>query len=187
MKRTIAGLILAATLGFAAPDARGGIVYLGLEGGVSRQKASVSGVAFDADTSFLYGVRAGVRVLSLAIELEYFQAAHNLFTSGVSVPAWNDREVDYNHLGLNVRWTILPLPVIHPYLVVGYGNYSASVQDIDKDSNGGFNAGAGVELMLGKSLSLLAEGRYHHVRVSIDDETLKLGNFTLAGGLNFSF
>jgi hypothetical protein len=41
--------------------------------------------------------------------------------------------------------------------------------------------------MLGKSFSLLAEGRYHHVKVDIDDETLKLGNFTLAGGLNFYF
>ncbi len=187
MKRTIAGLVLIATLGLAAPDARAGIVYLGLEGGVSRQKASFSGIKFDTDTSFLFGARAGVKVLSLAIELEYFQAAHNLFTSGIGVPAWNDRHVDYNHLGVNVRWTILPLPVIHPYLMAGYGSYTADVQDLGKDSNGGFNVGAGVELMLGKSFSLLAEGRYHHVKVNIDDETLKLGNFTLAGGLNFYF
>jgi opacity protein-like surface antigen len=187
MKRMIAGLALVATLGLAAPDARAGIVYLGLQGGVSRQKASLSGLSFDADSSFLYGARAGVKVLSLAIELEYFQAAHNLFTSGIAVPAWNDRHVDYNHLGVNVRWTILPLPVVHPYLVAGYGSYTADVKDIGKDSNGGFNIGAGVELMLGKSVSLLAEGRYHHVKLNVDAETLKLGNFTLAGGLNFYF
>jgi hypothetical protein len=85
-----------------------------LRRGVSAESRS-PGIKFDADTSFLYGARAGVKVLSLAIELEYFQAAHNLFTSGVSVPAWNDRQVDYNHLGVNVRWIIRP-PVIHPYL-----------------------------------------------------------------------
>jgi opacity protein-like surface antigen len=187
MKRTIAGLALIATLALAAPDARAGVVYLGLQGGVSRQKASLSGIKFDADTSFLYGARAGVKFLSLAVELNYFQAAHNLFTSGVSVPAWNDREVDTNYLGVNVRWTILPLPVIHPYLTAGYGTYTADVHDIGKDKNGGFNVGAGVELMLGKSFSLLAEGKYHHVKLDIDAETMKLGDFTLAGGLNFYF
>ncbi len=187
MKRTIAGLILVATLAVAAPDARAGIVYLGLQGGVSRQKASLSGITFDADTSFLYGVRAGVRILSLAVELNYFQAAHNLTTGGVMVPTWSDREVDYSYLGVNVRWTILPLPVVNPYLTVGYGYYAADIHEIDKDRNGGFNVGAGVELMLGKSFSLLAEGKYHHVSLDIDAEKMKLGNFTLSGGLNFSF
>ena len=187
MKKTIAGIAIVATLAVAAPDVRAGIVYLGIQGGVSRQKASVSGVKFDADSSFLYGVRAGVRVMTLAVELNYFQAAHNLFTGSLALPGWNDREVDYNYLGVNVRWTILPLPVIHPFLTVGYGYYTADVQNIDKDKSGGFNVGAGVELMLGKSFSLLAEGKYHRVSMDIDAERMKLGNFTLSGGLNFTF
>ncbi len=187
MKRTIAGLALVATLAVAVPDARAGVVYLGLQGGVSRQKASVSGIKFDADSSFLYGVRAGVTILSLAVELNYFQAAHNLFTGSLALPGWNDREIDYNYLGVNVRWNILPLPVVHPFLTVGYGYYTADVRNIDKDRSGGFNAGAGVELMLGKSFSLLAEGKYHHVKLDVDSETMKLGNFTLSGGLNFYF
>jgi opacity protein-like surface antigen len=187
MKRTIAGLVLVATLVVAAPDAGAGIIYLGLQGGVSRQKASLSGISFDADTSFLYGVRAGVRVLSLAVELNYFQAAHNLTTGGLMVPTWSDREVDYSYLGVNVRWIILPLPIVNPYLTVGYGYYTADIHNIDKDKNGGFNVGAGLELMLGKSFSLLAEGKYHHVSLDIDAEKMKLGNFTLSGGLNFAF
>lgn len=187
MKKTIAALVLVATLGLAAPDARAGSVFMGIQGGVSRQKADVSGIKFDADSSFLYGVRAGVRITTLAVELNYFQAAHNLFTGSLGVPGWNDREIDYSYLGVNVRWTILPLPVIHPFLTVGYGYYAADVQDIDKDSNGGYNVGAGVELMLGKSLSLLAEGKYHRVSIDIDAEKMKLGNFTLSGGLNFCF
>jgi opacity protein-like surface antigen len=187
MKRTIAGLVLVATLIVAAPDARAGIVYLGLQGGLSRQKASLSGITFDADTSFLYGVRAGVKILSLAVELNYFQAAHNLMQSGLSLPDWGDREIDYSYLGVNVRWIILPLPIINPYLTVGYGYYAADIHEIDKDRNGGFNVGAGVELMLGKSFSLLAEGKYHHVSLDIDAQKMKLGNFTLSGGLNFTF
>lgn len=187
MKRTIAGLILVATLGLAAPDARAGIVYFGLQGGLSRQKASLSGITFDPDTTFLYGVRAGVRVLSLAVELNYFQAAHNLTTGGIMVPTWSDREIDYSYLGVNVRWMILPLPIVNPYLTAGYGYYTADIHNIDKDKNGGFNVGAGVELMLGKSFSLLAEGKYHHVKLNVDAQDLKLGNFTLSGGLNFTF
>jgi opacity protein-like surface antigen len=187
MKRTIAGLVLVATLAVAAPDAGAGIVYLGLQGGLSRQKASLSGITFDADTSFMYGVRAGVNVLSFAVELNYFQAAHNLVQSGLSVPAWTDREVDYSYLGINVRWIILPLPIVHPYLTVGYGYYTADIHEIDKDRNGGFNFGAGVELMLGKSFSLLAEAKYHRVSLDIDAQKMKLGNFTLSGGLNFYF
>jgi hypothetical protein len=187
MKKPIALMVLISVLALAAPDARAGLVYLGVQGGVSRQKASVSGISFDSDTTFLYGVRAGVKVMTLAFELSYFQAAHDLFTSGLGVPAWNDREVDYSYIGANVRWTILPLPVVHPYLTVGYGYYGADVKEIGEDRNGGFNVGAGLELMLGKSLSLLAEGKYHHVRVDIDEESLKLGNFTLAGGLNIYF
>ena len=187
MKRTIALLALVAALALAAPDARAGIVYFGIEGGVSRQKASVSGIHFDTDTSFLYGARAGVRILSFAVEVEYFQAAHNLFTSGFGVPAFNDRHVDYSHLGVNARWVLLPLPVIHPYLIVGYGSYGADVDGLGTGHNGGFNVGAGVELMLGRSFSLLAEGRYHHVSLDIDAQTMKLGNFTLAGGMNFYF
>lgn len=187
MKRTIAGLILVATLGAAAPDAGAGIVYVGVQGGVSRQKASLTGITFDPDTSFLYGVRAGVNILSFAVELNYFQAAHNLMTEAGAFSAWNEREVDYCYLGFNVRWTVLPLPVIHPYLTVGYGHYTADVHDIGKDRNGGFNVGAGVELMLGKRFSLLAEGKYHHVSMDIDAQKMKFANFTLSGGLNVYF
>jgi opacity protein-like surface antigen len=187
MRRTISGLVLVAMLAFAAADARAGIVYLGLQGGVSRQKASLSGITFDPDTSFLYGVRAGVRVLSIAVELNYFQAAHNLTTGGVMVPTWSDRKVDYSYLGVNVRWMILPLPIINPYLTAGYGYYTADIHNIDKDKNGGFNVGAGVELMLGRRFSLLAEGKYHHVSLDIGAERMKIGNFTLSGGLNIYF
>ncbi|MHB8095862.1 MAG: outer membrane beta-barrel protein, partial [Candidatus Aminicenantales bacterium] len=68
-----------------------------------------------------------------------------------------------------------------------YGYYTADIHDFGKDKNGGFNAGAGVELILGKNFSLSAEGKYHHVKLNVDAQNLSLGNFTLSGGLNFYF
>jgi opacity protein-like surface antigen len=186
MKRTIAGLALIATLGLAAPGARAGIVYLGLQGGLSRQTASFADITFEPDTTFLYGLRGGVKILSIAVELNYFQAAHNLTTGGIMIPTLSDRQVDYSYIGVGLRW-ILPLPIINPFLTVGYGYYGADIQAIDHDRNGGYNVGAGVELMLGKSFSLLAEGKYHHVNLSINAQNLKLGNYTMSGGLNFYF
>jgi opacity protein-like surface antigen len=184
MKKTVVGTILVLFLSLAAPAAHAGILYLGIQGGLSQQKASFSDIKFDSDTSFLYGAKAGLRFAWFGAELNYFQAAHNI--NKASLSGWQDRKVDYNYLGVNLKW-FFPILVVSPYLTVGYGYYTADIHDIDKDKNGGFNAGAGVEVMLGKSFALTAEGKYHHVKLDIGDETMSLGNFTMTGGLSFYF
>jgi len=44
-----------------------------------------------------------------------------------------------------------------------------------------------VELHLGKKFSLMAEGKYHNVKVDIEGDDLKLKNYTLSGGFNIYF
>ena len=69
-KRSI--LILVFLLSFfcvSSVFARNGI-YLGLQGGFSAQKPSLKNVEFNTDTTFLYGVRAGVRFMMVALELK---------------------------------------------------------------------------------------------------------------------
>ncbi len=181
---SIAAFLLVLYLG--APSAEAGIVYLGVQGGISRQKASLSGISFDQDTTFVYGAKAGVRFMMFAAELNYFQAAHNIDSQNPSLADWRNRDVDYNYLGVNVK-LFFPVLIVQPYLTAGYGYYTADIQNIDKDKNGGWNAGAGVEIQLGKTLALTAEGKYHHVKLNIDNESLKLGDFTLMGGLSLYF
>ncbi len=169
-----------------AGTASGSIFFIGVQGGWSSQKPKLTNVEFNSDTSFLYGARAGVKFLMLAVEANYFQAAHNLEIKDIIGFDWDGREIDYNYLGLNLR-VYIPLIVIHPYFTVGYGSYTANIKDIGKDKKKGFNVGLGLELRLGDKFSLLAEGKYHNATVSIDEAELKLDNFTLSGGLNINF
>lgn len=161
-------------------------LYLGVQGGYSAQKPSLKDVEFNTDTTYLIGLRLGVKLMMIAIELNYFQAAHNIDLADPLSIDWGGREVDYNYLGLNLKY-FFPLLLLQPYLTFGYGYYSADISDIDKDRDGGYNLGVGLELKLGSKFSLLAEGKYHHVNLDINDKKLGLGDFTFSGGFNIYF
>ena len=185
-KYRLAALIVAAVLLTTANSYAKTGFFIGAQFGFSAQKPSLSNVSFDTNTSFLFGVRAGLKILAVAVEANYFQAAHNLEPKQLATLSWGAREIDYNYLGVNVKY-FFPLLMIQPYLTAGYGFYTASVQNIDKDTDRGFNFGLGIELHLGSKLSLLAEGKYHHVTLDIDNLDFGIGDFTLAGGLNIYF
>jgi opacity protein-like surface antigen len=159
------------------------ILFFGLQGGMSSQKLEFQDLEFDRDTAYLYGVRAGLRILFFTIEANYFQAAHNISIADFDL---NEREVDYNHLGLSLR-LFLPFPLVNPYLTFGYGRYSANIKDLGDDSNTGYNIGLGLELHLGSKFSLLGEGKYNHVGLNIEDEDLNISDWTLHVGLNYYF
>lgn len=179
-------LILISLFVLTSPHfARGG-VYLGLQGGFSAQKPSLKDVDFNTDTTYFYGLRAGVKFMMMALELNYFQASHNLELSDIVGFEWGGRDIDYNFVGLNLKY-FFPLMTVHPYITAGYGYYTADIQDIDKDTEKGYNLGVGVELVLGRKFSLLAEGKYHFVNFNIDDRELEVGDFTFSGGFNIYF
>ncbi|MGA2533118.1 MAG: outer membrane beta-barrel protein [Candidatus Aminicenantales bacterium] len=163
-------------------------IYFGLQGGWAQETASFSNITFNTDSSFLYGVKAGIRIFTLAVEVNYYQVAHNLDPSN-PVDTFPARKVDYNYAGINVRW-ILPLLFLNPYLTGGYGYYSADIQSIDTKRDGGFNIGAGLEIMLGRRFAVAAEGKYQKVKIAVSGATtgtLSSGQFTVSGGLNFYF
>jgi len=185
-RKTLSILIILPLLVLAAySPARGGI-YLGLQGGFSAQKPSLKDVEFNTDTTYLYGFRGGVRFMMMGLELNYFQAAHNLELADIVGFDWEGRDIDYSFVGLNFKY-FFPLMVVQPYITAGYGYYTADIKDIDKDRDRGYNLGVGVELVLGKKFSLLAEGRYHLVDFEIDDRKLEVGDFTFSGGFNIYF
>ena len=179
---SLMGLCLIMT---SAAFSQGGL-YLGIQAGYSAQKPSLKNIEFNTDTSFLYGARVGLKFMMIALEVNYFQAAHNLELKELVTLDWGGREVDYNYIGLNFKY-FMPIAIIHPYVTAGYGYYTADIKQIDKDTEGGFNLGLGLELMLGKKISVLAEGKYHHVKVDIQKEDLKIRDFSFSGGINIYF
>ena len=189
MKRAAIGLLGAAILLAVAPAARAQVgVYLGFQGGIASQQVDFEGVDFDRDTTFVYGLRAGVKVLMVSAELQFLQAAHNLNTDSVLSPIkdWDERRIRWNYYGLNVKFQ-LPFPIVSPYLTGGYGYYGADIDTIGDDRSGGWNGGLGVEIHLGRKLALTGEGRYHRARFNIQNGDLKVGTWTLAAGLNVFF
>jgi opacity protein-like surface antigen len=161
-------------------------IYIGGFAGYSAQKPSFEKVEFNTDTTFLYGLRGGIRFMMLALEVSYFRAMHNISVTDFLVLNWNGQINDYSYVGLNLKY-IFSIAIFHPYLTAGYGYYTADINTIDKDKEGGINAGVGLEISLGKKISILAEGKYHHVTVNIQKINLGLGNFTLSGGFNIYF
>jgi opacity protein-like surface antigen len=158
-------------------------VFLGGQLGLSIQKPSLEEIEFSTDTTYLYGIFAGIRFSSLALELNYFQAAHDLELKELIDP-WAERTIDYNHIGVNLK-VFLPIPLLNPYLTGGYGRYGADISGVDSDASGGFNIGAGIELRLGDHFALRGEGKYHRVELNIDERDLELGDFTIAVGISF--
>lgn len=161
-------------------------IYLGGYGGVSAQKPSFENVQFDTTTTFLYGLHAGIKFLMFAAELNYFTADHNIKMEDYFLFNWDGKTNSYSYIGLNLRY-IFALAMLHPYLTAGYGYYTADIQNINKDTEGGWNFGAGLEIMLGNKFSILAEGKYHKVTVDITSIKLGLGDFTFCAGLNVYF
>ncbi len=157
--------------------------FLGIQGGFSAQKPSIKDIDFNTDTTFLYGFRAGVKIWMIAVEVNYFQAAHNMELQEMLTFEWQGRQVGYNFLGGSVKY-FFPLAVFHPYISFGYGYYTADLFEIDKDTDKGYNFGAGIEIHLGKKFSLLAEGRYHRVKLELDGQDLRIGDFTFIGGFS---
>jgi opacity protein-like surface antigen len=184
MKKNIMGVLVLAVFflcvssGFAQTG-----FFLGIQGGFSAQRPSLKDIEFNTDTTFVYGLRAGVKIWMIAVELNFFRAAHNMELRELFTFAWQGQQVDYNFLGGNIKY-FFPLAIFHPYISFGYGYYTADLHEIDKDTDKGYNFGAGIEIHLGKKISILAEGRYHRVRLDIDEQDLRIGDFTFIGGFS---
>ncbi len=185
MKRRLIIPVVASVLVFALPARALVGVYAGGFGGVSSQKLSFDDVNFDADTTCLYGVRAGLQAAVFALEFNYYRAGHNVAMQDFFLFNWDGLENDTSFIGGNLR-IMFPVAVFRPFLALGYGYYTADVRNIDKDTEAGFNFGAGLEIKLGK-LGLIGEGKYNLVNVNLDEMDFGLRHFTFTVGLHFYF
>lgn len=173
----ICGVLL---LAFASVPAKAGF-YLGARGGLTNQNAKVGEIEFDRDSTFFYGAQAGFKFLGLAIEGQFYHADHDLLSDVESL----EQPMDYNYLGVAGKLGI-SLAIVYPYLTVGYGTYSVDLKDVGKESDWGWNAGAGVEVTLGK-LGIFGELKYTDFSVDIDNQKWDFGGLDLHFGLNIHF
>jgi hypothetical protein len=186
MKRALVPTLALIVL-LSAPAAFGQLgIYVGGYGGFSMQTPSFAAAQFNTDTTFVYGLRAGVRVLMLALELNYFRAGHNISMGDFVTFQWNGLQNDFTYIGASLRW-IFSLAILHPYLVGGYGYYTADINSLDKAHDGGYHFGAGLEVSFGSKISLVVEGKYHHVALDVSKFNVAFGNFLLTAGLNVNF
>ncbi|MFQ6083782.1 MAG: outer membrane beta-barrel protein [Candidatus Aminicenantia bacterium] len=186
MKRVFPFVLILCLFSFVLPANALPRLYLGLDGGISLQKPSFSDIEFNTDTTFLFGANLGIRLGGLGLEVSYFQAAHNLEPEDIFSFDWGERKLDFNYIGLNVKIGF-PLVLFSPYFTVGYGYYTADLEEIAKENDGGFNLGAGVDIFFGKHISLAAEGKYHRVGINLEERKFGFSNFTFSAGLNFYF
>ena len=91
---------------------------------------------------------------------------------------------------------IIPIGPIRPYILGGVGwyytriDYKGSLSAINDTTEHffGVHLGAGVELMLGKSVSINADGRYIFINASDQDVINRDFNYwQITFGLNFFF
>jgi len=105
MNKKIRGLLLLVVIFLCVSNgnAQTGF-FLGFQGGFSAQKPSLKDIEFNTDTTFLYGLRAGVKVWMIAFEVNFFQAAHNMELEEVLTLDWDGRQVNYNFIGGNLKY-----------------------------------------------------------------------------------
>ena len=68
-----------------------GMFFVGIQGGWSQQNIDIGDIEFDRDTAFLYGARAGIRILTFVVEGNFYQAAHNIGDSDIE-NLWDSRK-----------------------------------------------------------------------------------------------
>ncbi|MHB8053863.1 MAG: outer membrane beta-barrel protein [Candidatus Aminicenantales bacterium] len=186
MKRFLVIFVLLALLGTAAQQSYALVgVYAGAFGGISTQKLSFEDVRFDTDTTFLYGLRLGIQVVMFALELNYYRAGHNISMGDFYLFQWDGMADDTSFIGGNLR-VMFPITIFRPFLSLGYGFYTVDLHDIDKDTEGGFNVGLGLEVKLGK-LAIIGEGKYNNVNMNLNDLDFGFSHFTFTAGLNYYF
>lgn len=186
MKRLIVVALALVLIGAAAAQSYALVgLYAGGFGGISTQKFSFQDVSFDTNTTFLYGLRFGLQAAMIAVEVNYYRAGHNVEMEDFFLFNWDGMENDLSYIGANVR-LMIPAPLLRPFLSFGYGFYTADIHNIDKDSEGGFNFGAGLEVKLGP-VAVIGEGKFNKVTMDLENLSVGMSHFTFTAGLNVYF
>lgn len=173
-------LVVAASISFAQLPS----VKFGVQGNigsinVAEPMKSVYGGGFGGgahlDISFaILSLRVSGDYISFAPDNgKYQEALAKLTGSAASMFSIDGGRINILSGNVNLKWAILPLPIVTPYMTGGIGLANISVNDATIKMNGipqgtvagvkgetktAFNVGAGVDLKIG--ITLFIEGKY---------------------------
>ncbi len=148
-------------------------VYIGVQGGMGFSSFE------DQDkgaTAIPLGVTIGtdlLPIIDVGAEANFLVSPYKFDNVDPILLTTTESEFTQNFYGVYVRWYVLPLPVITPYIRGGAAYYSGKWKSDDSDDTNvkgsmGFNIGAGVDFLMG----LYGEVVYHIVSHELDMENL---------------
>ena len=147
-------------------------VYLGVQGGVGFSSFE------DQDkgaSAIPLGITIGtdlMPIIDIGAEANFLASPYKFEELDPTANATYESEFSQNFYGAYIRWYVLPLPAITPYLKGGVAYYSgkwkSSGDDVNMKGSIGFNIGAGVDFLMG----LYGEVVYHIVSLEPDMENL---------------
>ena len=177
-------LVLATAAGAAEQE-----LTLGVRFGLAIDDSSLGSLPFEVkqNVGSAYGLCLGFRQGHLGAEVGYVHISRTLSPVAEAPPEAVETAFRLNSLSFNVIYYPLLSATLRPYLTGGYAFYRLDFEAYGEDSNSGFNAGAGLNLLLLRRLSLSLEGRYHWVDFSVEGQALDVKNWIVTLGLNYHF
>jgi len=177
-------LVLATAAGAAEQE-----LTLGVRFGLAIDDLAFGGLPFEItpNAGSTYGLRLGFRQDHLGVEVGFSRVSRTLTPVAEAPPEVVETAFHMGSLSFNVIYYPLPSATLQPYLTGGYGFYRLNFEAYGEDSNSGFNAGAGLNLLVLRRLSLSLEGRYQWVDFSVEGQTLDVKNWIATLGLNYHF
>ncbi len=146
--------------------------YIGVQGGLGFSSFEDQD---EGATAIPLAVTAGtdlLPILDLGVEANFLVSPYKFNSLDPTDMSTTEIKINQNFYGAYVRWHVLPLPAISPYLRGGVafydGKWSVGDNDLDLKGSVGFNVGAGVDFLFG----LTGEVVYHIVSHELDMENL---------------
>jgi opacity protein-like surface antigen len=168
-------------------------LIFGVQGGIGAS-------AFEKTTKAATAVPVGVFIGTNALPLFDLAVEYNRyvvpFKFDLQDPLYGKGTMEHNqsYIGAFIRYYVLPLPVLEPYIRAGVGYYSGNQKfeytvpkytvKHDFKSKLGFNAGVGVKTMVG----IYGEFVYHIFSSKLDvanAENARLNNWMISVGYQF--
>ena len=141
--------------------------YVGVQGGMGFSSFD-SDIQVESATAIPLAVTVGtdlLPIIDVGAEANFLVSPYKFNVDGGGEVKFNQ-----NYYGAYLRWYVLPLPAITPYVKGGVGYYTGKLSgdgdDVNMKGSMGFNIGAGVDLLMG----LYGEVVYNIVSMEPDVE-----------------
>lgn len=190
MAKRVLVLMAALALGLVAVSrAAEQDITLGIKFGLAIDDSNFSSLPYEItkDLGATYGLRLGVRQGHVGIEVGYAHGERSLTPKPEAPPGLAATSFRLNTLSFNLLYYPFPEATLQPYVTGGYAYYRLNVVGYDEDRTSGFNAGAGLNLLLLRHLSLTLEARYSWVDFTVAEQPLDARTWTATLGVNYHF